>query len=66
VKGGRTKEMVQRDLVRFQAPTLGLKEGKPWDNAELSGKLVDVYLTLRPDTNDPQKSFQNFRFDAVK
>lgn len=64
--GKRDKEMIQRDVLRFQCAVLRIKQGKVFDASECSGKRVGVALSLRADRNDPTKQYQDYRFMEAK
>lgn len=64
--GKRDKEMIQRDVLRFQCAALRIKQGKPFDAAECSGKRIGVAFSLRADRTDPSKQYQDYRFMEAK
>ena len=64
--GKRTKDMIQRDVLRFQCAVLHIKQGKPFDPAECSGKKVGVAFSLRQDRQDATKFYQDYRYVEAK
>lgn len=65
--GGLTEQMIKEKVARFQVAALGLKEPKPFNAAECSGKTVLVTFKTRPDKQDTEKLYQDVaRYSAVK
>jgi hypothetical protein len=63
--GKRTKDMIQRDVLRFQCAALGISQGKPFDPAEVSGKRIKVGFSLRADRQDATKFYQDYKYAKV-
>lgn len=64
--GKRTKEMIQRDVLRFQCAVLRIKQGKQFVAEETSGKPIGVSFSRRQDTKDATRFFQDYKFMEAK
>ncbi len=66
VSGGRTQERINEDLAKFQTAALGLSRAEKWGGDErYVGQRVRVTLKKRPDRNDEEKFFQNYRYSKA-
>lgn len=65
-RGGRTADMVKRDLARAQVAILNIKEPGPLVVEQLVGNMVDVKFSTRTDKVDSSKVYQDVQWYAVK